>query len=134
MKTFILHVLLIIVLSFSCRKPENVPTPSSVISGKKWKLIYYSLNGTDITKKFSNCSLSFGKDGVMIIKNADKEYTGTWKEISDPPKLEMDVSTNDQFVALFSRTWENKLLNPARIELADLKIQPQEIIKLDVIP
>ena len=134
MKTYFLHFLLLSLLTFSCRKPEDVPPPSSVINGKKWKLVYYSYNGTEITDKFSNCIFSFGNDGFLKITNAGKEFTGSWKEISDPPKLEIVVLTNDQYVNLFNRTWENKLLNPSRIELADLKIQPQEIIKLDVIP
>ena len=134
MKTILIHFLLFSVICFSCRKPQDVPPPSSVLSGKSWKLVYYSYNGTEITDKFSNCIFSFGKDGVLKITNNGINYSGSWKEISDPPKLEMEILANDQYISLFKRTWENKLLNPSRIELADFKIQPQEIIKLDLIP
>ncbi|MFN9709831.1 MAG: hypothetical protein ACK55K_00275 [Bacteroidota bacterium] len=121
-------------MMFSCRKPENVPAPSSVISGKRWKLISYSFNGTDITNKFSNCILTFEGNGTLKIVNAGQNYSGSWVEYSAPPKLELNIFTSDPVVSLFNRTWENKLLNPTRIELADLKIQPQEIVKLDLIP
>jgi hypothetical protein len=134
MKIFILFLASLIVLNCSCRKPEDVPPPSSVISGKKFKLIYYSYNGTEITNNFSNCTLVFAQDGSLKIINNGIEFNGSWKELSDPPKLEINIVTNDQYVGLFNRVWENKLLNPTRIELADLKIQPQEIIRLDIIP
>jgi len=126
--------LMIILLIFSCRKPENSPAPSSVISGKNWKLVDYNYNGTDITNNFSDCRFSFGGDGVLKISNAGQTFTGTWKEFSNPPKLEIIIVTNNTFVQLFNKNWENKLLNPQRIELADSKIDPQEIIKLDLIP
>jgi hypothetical protein len=126
--------LMIILLIFSCRKPENSPAPSSVISGKNWKLVEYNYNGTDITNNFSDCRFSFGSDGVLKISNAGQTFTGTWKEFSNPPKLEITIVTNNTFVQLFNKNWENKLLNPQRIELADSKIDPQEIIKLDLIP
>lgn len=126
--------LMIILLIFSCRKPENSPAPSSVISGKNWKLVEYNYNGTDITNNFSDCRFSFGSDGVLKISNAGQTFTGTWKEFSNPPKLEIIIVTNNTFVQLFNKNWENKLLNPQRIELADSKIDPQEIIKLDLIP
>ena len=125
---------MIILLIFSCRKPENSPAPSSVISGKNWKLVEYNYNGTDITNNFSDCRFSFGSDGVLKISNAGQTFTGTWKEFSNPPKLEITIVTNNTFVQLFNKNWENKLLNPQRIELADSKIDPQEIIKLDLIP
>ena len=125
---------MIILLIFSCRKPENSPAPSSVISGKNWKLVEYNYNGTDITSNFSDCRFSFGSDGVLKISNAGQTFTGTWKEFSNPPKLEIIIVTNNTFVQLFNKNWENKLLNPQRIELADIKIDPQEIIKLDLIP
>jgi hypothetical protein len=125
---------MIILLIFSCRKPENSPAPSSVISGKNWKLVDYNYNGTDITNNFSDCRFSFGGDGVLKISNAGQTFTGTWKEFSNPPKLEIIIVTNNTFVQLFNKNWENKLLNPQRIELADSKIDPQEIIKLDLIP
>lgn len=125
---------MIILLIFSCRKPENSPAPSSVISGKNWKLVEYNYNGTDITSNFSDCRFSFGSDGVLKISNAGQTFTGTWKEFSNPPKLEIIIVTNNTFVQLFNKNWENKLLNPQRIELADSKIDPQEIIKLDLIP
>jgi hypothetical protein len=125
---------MIILLIFSCRKPENSPAPSSVISGKNWKLVEYNYNGTDITNNFSDCRFSFGSDGVLKISNAGQTFTGTWKEFSNPPKLEIIIVTNNTFVQLFNKNWENKLLNPQRIELADIKIDPQEIIKLDLIP
>ena len=125
---------MIILLIFSCRKPENSPAPSSVISGKNWKLVEYNYNGTDITNNFSDCRFSFGSDGVLKISNAGQTFTGTWKEFSNPPKLEINIATNNTFVQLFNKNWENKLLNPQRIELADSKIDPQEIIKLDLIP
>jgi hypothetical protein len=126
--------LVIILLIFSCRKPENSPAPSSVISGKNWKLVEYNYNGTNITSNFSDCRFSFGSDGVLKISNAGQTFTGTWKEFSNPPKLEITIVTNNTFVQLFNKNWENKLLNPQRIELADSKIDPQEIIKLDLIP
>lgn len=126
--------LVIILLIFSCRKPENSPAPSSVISGKNWKLVEYNYNGTNITNNFSDCRFSFGSDGVLKITNAGQTFTGIWKEFSNPPKLEIIIVTNNTFVQLFNKNWENKLLNPQRIELADSKIDPQEIIKLDLIP
>jgi hypothetical protein len=127
-------LLFLIVIGFSCRKPEDLPAPSSIISGKRWKLMSYTYNGTDITGSFSNCILTFEGNGSLKIVNAGQIYSGSWREFSDPPKLELNVISSDQMVNLFNRTWENKLLNPERIELADLKIQPQEIIKLDLIP
>jgi hypothetical protein len=119
---------------FSCRKPEDVPAPSSIISGKRWKLISYIYNGTDITANFSNCILTFEGNGSLKIVNGGQNFSGSWIEFSEPPKLELSVNTSDPYVSLLNRTWENKLLNPSRIELADLKIQPQEIVKLDLIP
>jgi hypothetical protein len=121
-------------MAFACRKPENSPAPSSIISGKNWKLVEYNYNGTNITNNYSNCQFGFGSDGVLKITNAGQTYTGTWKEFSNPPKLEINIVTNNTFVQLFNKTWENKLLNPQRIELADSKIEPQEIIKLDLVP
>jgi len=134
MKPLSFILLLTILMAFSCRKPENSPAPSSVISGKNWKLVEYNYNGTNITGNYSNCQFSFGSDGVLKITNAGQTNTGTWKEFSNPPKLEINIATNNTFVQLFNKTWENKLLNPQRIELADSKINPQEIIKLDLIP
>ena len=121
-------------MAFACRKPENSPAPSSIISGKNWKLVEYNYNGTNITNNYSNCQFDFGSDGVLKITNAGQTYTGSWKEFSNPPKLEINIVTNNTFVQLFNKTWENKLLNPQRIELADSKVDPQEIIKLDLIP
>jgi hypothetical protein len=119
---------------FSCRKPENSPAPSSIISGKKWKLISYSLNGTEIISGFSACTVTFNSDGVLVITNNGINNTGTWKEFSEPPKIEMNITSNDSYVDLFNKTWEAILLNPGRIQLADTRINPQEIIKLDIIP
>jgi hypothetical protein len=134
MKPLSIILCLICTLVLSCRKPESSPAPSSVISGKNWKLVEYNYNGTDITNNFSDCRFSFGSDGVLKISNAGQTFTGTWKEFSNPPKLEITIVTNNTFVQLFNKNWENKLLNPQRIELADSKIDPQEIIKLDLIP
>lgn len=127
-------ILFFSLLVYSCRKPENSPAPSSVISGKNWKLVSYNYQGRDITPNYTSCRFSFGTDGVLKISNAGQVYTGTWKEFSNPPKLELNVATNSPLVSLFNRIWENKLLNPQRIELADSKIEPQQIIKLDLIP
>jgi hypothetical protein len=134
MKSLKLVVILVSILSFSCRKPENPPAPSSVISGKNWKLVEYTYNGTNITNNYSSCRFSFGSDGNLKITNAGQTFSGTWKEFSEPPKLELNVATNNTFISLFNRIWEIKLLNPQRIELADSKIQPQEIVKLDLVP
>jgi hypothetical protein len=134
MKKLSFILLSFFLLNLSCRKPEDSPAPSSVISGKNWKLIYYNLNGTEITNSFSNCTLDFEQDGELRITNAGQSYIGNWKEFSDPPKLELDINTGNFPVSLFSKTWENKLLNPTRIELVDFKIDPQEIVRLDLIP
>jgi hypothetical protein len=121
-------------LNISCRKPENSPAPSSVISGKKWRLISYNLNGLEILSGFSNCTVAFNSNSELVITNNGINNTGTWKEFSNPPKIEMNISSNDAYVILFNKTWEAILLNPGRVELADTKINPQEIIKLDIIP
>jgi hypothetical protein len=118
----------------SITTPDTVTDASIVISGKNWKLIYYNLNGTEITNSFSNCTLNFGQDGELRITNAGQSYIGNWKQFSDPPKLELEVNTGNFPVSLLTKTWENKLLNPTRIELVDFKIDPQEIIRLDLIP
>lgn len=124
----------ICLLNLSCRKPEDVPAPSSVINGKNWRLIYYSFNGTDITSDFRNCVLAFLEGGSLKITNEGVEYSGSWVEFSEPPKLELTVNTANPFVDKLNGNWENKLLNPGRIELVDDKIAPQKIIKLDIIP
>jgi hypothetical protein len=124
----------IVVLFFSCRKPENSPAPSSIIKGKKWKLVSYTLNGTEIINGFTNCTLSFNNDGTLIVANDGKNNNGTWKEFSNPPKIEMDITSNDSYVSLLNKTWETAFLNPGRIKLADDKINPQEVITLDLIP
>jgi len=134
MKLKLIIYLFSAVVFFSCRKPENSPAPSSVISGKKWRLISYNLNGLEILSGFSNCTVAFNSNGELVITNNGINNTGTWKEFSDPPKIEMNISSNDAYVILFNKTWEAILLNPGRVELADTKINPQEIIKLDIIP
>jgi len=134
MKPLSIILCLICTLVLSCRKPESSPAPSSVISGKNWKLVEYNYNGTNIINNYSNCRFSFDNNGVLKITNAGQTFTGTWKEFSNPPKLELNIITNNTFVQLFNKTWENKLLNPTRIEMVDSKIEPREIIKLDLIP
>jgi len=134
MKPFTIIIILFVVFGFSCRKPEDLPTPSSIIRDRNWKLVEYNFNGTNITNNFSNCTFRFDGDGVLKITNAGQTYTGTWKEFSEPPKIELIVLANNTFINLFNRAWDTKLLNPQRIELADDKFRPQEIIKLDLIP
>jgi hypothetical protein len=134
MKKLSFILLSFFLLNLSCRKPEDSPAPSSVIRGKNWKLIYYSLNGTEKTDDFINCVVSFKEDGSLNITNNRLNYSGDWMEFSEPPKLELNINTGNYPVSLLSRTWENKLLNPTRIELVDFKIDPQEIVRLDLIP
>lgn len=140
MKMKLIIFLCCTIVLFSCRKPEDTPAPSSIIRGKKWKLISYlvknpnDVNYTEIISGFSGCTISFNNDGGLVITNAGKSNTGSWTEFSEPPKIEMDVISNDSYVNLFNKTWEAVLLNPSRIQLADSKINPQEKIKLDVIP
>lgn len=134
MKLKLFFSLAVVTLLFSCRKPEDSPAPSSIIKGKKWKLISYTLNGAEIISNFSQCSLAFNADGVLQITNEGAGHAGTWQEFSDPPKIEMIINSNDPYVNLFNKTWEALLLNPGRIQLADNKNNPQEIIKLDLIP
>lgn len=134
MKKLSIILLSSFLLTLSCRKPEDVPAPSSVISGKNWKLIYYSFNGTDITGDFGNCVLSFGSNGNLKITKDEVDYNGSWVEFSEPPKLDINIISSDPYVDQLSGNWENKLLNPGRIELVDDKIAPQKIVKLDLIP
>ena len=134
MKKLSFILLSFFLLNLSCRKPEDSPAPSSVISGKNWKLIYYSLNGTDKSNDFINCVVSFKEDGSLKITNNGLDYSGDWVEFSEPPKLELNINTGNYPVSLLSKTWENKLLNPTRVELVDFKIDPQEIVRLDLIP
>jgi hypothetical protein len=134
MKLKLLIFLSFITLLFSCRKPEDSPAPSSIIKGKKWKLTSYTLNGTEIIGGFSQCTLAFNADGVLQIGNAGNSHAGTWREFSDPPKIEMIINSNDPYVNLFNKIWESLLLNPSRIQLTDNKNNPQEIIGLDLIP
>ena len=134
MKFNFLIFLTVISLLFSCRKPEDSPAPSSIIKGKKWKLVSYDLGGTEIISSFSGCALTFDNNDVLIITNAGTNHTGTWIEFSDPPKIDMIISSNDPYVNLFNKTWETVLLTPGRIQLADNKLNPQEIIKLDLLP
>jgi hypothetical protein len=133
MKYNYLICLFLVAFLFSCRKPEDSPAPSSIIKGKKWKLISYNLNGTEIIGGFSDCVLDFNNDGTLLIMNAGKNNIGSWIEFSEPAKIEMNVTSNDPYVNLFNKTWETVFLNPGRIQLADQKINPQEIIKLDIL-
>lgn len=134
MKVLSITMLSLFVMALSCRKPEDVPAPSSVIKGKKWKLIYYSDGGTDITANFSNCVLYFLEDQNLEVSDGGAGYSGSWIEFSEPPKLEINVNTSNAYVNLLNGSWENKLLNPTRIELVDNKIAPQLIVKLDLVP
>jgi hypothetical protein len=76
----------------------------------------------------------FNTNGTLSVVNDGKNYSGTWKEFSDPPKVEMNISSSDNYVKLLSKTWETLFLTPGRIQLADSKINPGETIKLDLIP
>jgi hypothetical protein len=134
MKVHCLIFLAAFSLLFSCRKPEDSPAPSSIIKGKRWKLVSYDLGGTEIVSSFSGCVLSFDNNDVLIITNAGTNHTGTWVEFSDPPKIDMIISSNDPYVNLFNKTWETVLLTPGRIQMADNKLNPLEVIKLDLLP
>jgi hypothetical protein len=134
MKYLPIYFLSFSLLLSACRKPQDSPAPSAIITGKSWKLIFYSYNGTDITNKFSNCIIKFEGNGTLKATNAGQTFSGTWEEVLEPPKLKMDITTNNQYVRLFNKEWEKKLLNPTRVEFVDNRIAPQENIKFDLVP
>jgi hypothetical protein len=133
MKSILFLFVTVFLLAASCRKPEDSPSPASIITGKTWKLVSYTYYGTNITNKFSNCTISFSGDGTLKAVNAGQNLTGTWEEVSSPPKLKMDILTSNQWMRLLNKEWTSKLLNPTRIEFVDDRVAPQEIIKFDLV-
>ncbi len=133
MKNSILLLTIFFLLGSSCRKPQDPPPPSLLINGNKFRVHQYSLNGQDNTAKFANCVLYFQQDGKFEITQDGKLFSGSWEEYSEPPKLSIEILTNNNYLNLLSREWQNDLLNPTRVKLVDELNAPQQILILDLI-
>ncbi|MBU6157827.1 MAG: hypothetical protein KGP35_02235 [Bacteroidetes bacterium] len=133
MKNSILLSVFFVMAVISCRKPQDPPPPSRLISGNKFKVHQYVLNGQDNTAKFANSVLYFQEDGRLELTQDGKVFSGSWEEYSDPPKLSVEILTNNNFLNLLSREWLNDLLNPTRVKLVDELTSPQHILILDLI-
>ncbi len=133
MKNSILLLTIFFLFGISCRKPQDPPPPSLLINGNKFRVHQYSLNGQDNTAKFANSVLYFQQDGKLELTQDGKLFSGSWEEYSEPPILNIGISTNNTYLNLLSREWQNDLLNPTRIKLVDELNAPQHILILDLI-
>lgn len=133
MKNSSLLLVFSLLLLIACRKPQDPPAPSLLLSGNKFIVHEYTLNGQDNTNKYVNSVLYFQEDGQLEITLDGKVFSGSWEEYSLPQKVNIDIFTTNPYLNLLSREWLNDLLNPSRIKLVDELNAPQQILILDLV-
>ena len=133
MKKTIFFSFFLIIAAFSCRKPQDPPAPSVLLSGNRFKVHFYSLNGNNETNKFANCTITFVATGELEVTKDGNRYNGDWEEYSNPATVNISISSNNPNLNLINREWQNDLLNPTRIKLVDDLTDPKHILILDLL-
>jgi hypothetical protein len=131
MKKFLIAFLLITAVTLSCRKPQEVPTMTSVLLQSEWKVGYLRDNSTNYTSLYTNWRFTFKADSTVLITNGSTQLSGRWSEDVNRKKFDLTVNAPTLQGALLSREWDIVLIGPNRIKLANDKFFPTQELYFD---
>ena len=119
-------VIILIATVSSCKKSDDTVSSqlaalTQIVQQGKWKVTYYSDNGTVETSTYSGYEFQFNANGTVTATKAGSAVTGTWTSGNDDStlKLYLNFGTTNPFQEL-NDDWHVTQQSSAIIKLEDV--------------
>lgn len=124
-KTLILLIILTIT-AFSCRKPADVPSLTSIITEGNWYVNLMKKNGVNMTSLYKKWQFTFNADKTVTVTNGVNNYNGTWEEDDLRQNFKMAITSPELELTSICKVWDISFKTPRRVTFQDDKLNPTE--------
>lgn len=111
---------------FSCRKPSEVPSLTSIITQGKWYVNLMKDYGVNNTPAFNGWQFMFQPDKVVTVTDGANNYSGTWREDSTRQKFILSINSPEIELIYICREWDISLKTYGRVIFKDDKLNPAQ--------
>ncbi len=126
MKKLLPLLLISSIVIFSCRKPSEVPSLTSIITVGKWYVNLMKDHGVNNTPAFTGWQFTFQPDKVVTVTDGASNYSGTWKEDSTRQKFILSINSPEIELIYISKEWDISLKTYGRVIFKDDKLNPAQ--------
>jgi len=126
MKKLIPLLISILIVAFSCRKPTDVPSLTSIITQGKWYVNLMKDNGVNNTSAYNGWQFTFQPDKVVTVTNGVNNYSGSWQEDSTRQYFILSINSPKIELIHISQQWDISLKTYGRIIMKDDKLNPTQ--------
>ncbi|MBK8088129.1 MAG: hypothetical protein IPK31_09355 [Chitinophagaceae bacterium] len=126
MKKILPLLLIVAIAAFSCRKPAEVPSLTSIIVQGKWYVNLMKDYGVNNTAAFTGWQFTFQPDKVVTVTDGVNNYSGSWKEDSTRQKFILSINSSEIELIYISKEWDISLKTYGRVIFKDDKLNPSQ--------
>jgi hypothetical protein len=126
MKKILPFLLITTIAVFSCRKPSEVPSLTSIITQGTWYVNLMKDNGVNNTSAYTGWQFTFKTDKVATVTDGVTNYTGSWREDSTRQKFILTINSPEIELIHISQEWDISLKTYGRVIFKDDKLNPAQ--------
>ncbi len=130
MKKLLLLLIISTITAFSCRKPSEAPSLTSIITQGKWYVNLMKDNGVNKTAAYKNWQFIFNSDKTITVTKNAVTYNGTWEEDPLRKKIILNITSPEIELILISQEWDISFKTPGRVTFNDDKLTPTQELQL----